>query len=238
MEVKTNLEALKSQTRKLSNPKRKAALMRFFKTGKGEYGEGDVFLGLTLPVVRELTKKYKDLSREDVLALLKSKYHEERIIALIILLAQFKKADERGQKDIFEIYLGNTKYINNWDLVDVTCPNLVGAYLCNRDRKVLYDLARSDSVWERRIAIISTFYFIKEDELDDTLKIAKILLPDKHDLIHKAVGWALREVGKKDIGLLKKFLRENYPEIPRTALRYAIERFPEEERKKYLRGDF
>ncbi|QQG47370.1 MAG: DNA alkylation repair protein [Candidatus Woesebacteria bacterium] len=233
----SKLTEIRAEIKGSADPKRAKALMRFFKTGVGQYGEGDKFLGITLPTTRAIVKKYKDLSLPDTQKFLKSKWHEERMIALLILLEKFQKADSKLQKTIFEIYLNNTKYINNWDLVDVTCRDIVGAYLDKKDRKILYKLATSKSLWERRISIISTFYYIAQSDFNDTLKISKILLSDKHDLIHKAVGWVLREVGKKDITLLKKFLKENYENIPRTALRYSIERFPDLERKKYLKGE-
>ncbi len=212
--------------------------MRFFKTGKGEYGEGDVFIGLTLPIARSIVKKYKELELGEIGKLLHSKFHEDRMIALVILVEQYKKADKDKQKILYDFYLKNTKYINNWDLVDVTCKDIVGAYLHDKSRQPLFKLAKSANLWERRIAIISTFYFIKESDLDDTYAIAKLLLSEKHDLLHKAVGWALREAGKKDEKRLKKFLEENYPSIPRTTLRYAIEKFPIAERKRFLAGEF
>lgn len=231
-----NLKTLKAELKEAADPNRAKSLARFFKTGKGQYGEGDVFLGITLPVTRAIVKKYKDLEMAEVQALLKSKYHEERMIALLILVNRFKNLPARRQRYIFDFYLKNTKYINNWDLVDVTCRDIVGAYTAEHDKKVLYKLSKSKNLWEKRIAIISTSYFIARNEFEDTLKISKMLLGDKHDLIHKAVGWMLREVGKRDEKVLEKFLKENYEDIPRTALRYAIERFPEEKRKSYLSG--
>ncbi len=212
---------------------------RFFKTGKGEYGAGDIFIGLTMPEQRRISGKYTDLSLPKVQELLNSKIHEHRMSGLIILVNKYKKANERERENIFGFYLKNTKRINNWDLVDVTCPNIVGDFLYNhaKDKKILYALAHSENLWEKRISIISTLYFIKYNDFEDALAISEILLNDKHDLIHKAVGWMLREVGKKDVETLKKFLKFHYKNMPRTALRYSIERFPEPERKSYLKGD-
>jgi len=214
----------------LENKEKAVILQRFFKTGKGQYGEGDIFLGITVPKQRELAKKYKDLNLNELQTLLDSKIHEHRLTALIILTSQYKNNPETT----YNFYLKNTKNINNWDLVDLSAPNIVGNYLLNKDKSILYTLANSNHLWEKRISIISTFYFIKNNKFDDTLKISEILLKDKHDLIHKAVGWMLREVGKKDKNILVKFLNKHT--LPRTALRYAIEKFPEKERKKYLKN--
>jgi 3-methyladenine DNA glycosylase AlkD len=229
------LEELKIDIKSQGDPVRAEHSLRFFKTGKGQYGYGDVFLGLSLPQIRLITKKYKDLPLKELKALLHSKIHEERLIALIILVNQFKRNPDDREK-IFNFYLNNTKYINNWDLVDVTCPQIVGTYLLDKDKKVLYTLAKSDSLWEKRIAIISTLMFIKNGNFKDTLKISEMLLNDKHDLIHKAVGWCLREVGKKDVKTLDAFLDKHVKAMPRTALRYAIEKFPEPKRQHYLRA--
>ena len=210
---------------------------RFFKTGKGEYGEGDIFLGIRVPLLRKLVKKYRGISITEVRKLLHSKFHEERLLAVLMLVQLFKSADESVQKQVYDLYLENTEFINNWDIVDISASNIVGAHLYEKDKAPLYDLVQSKNLWERRIAIISTFYFIRQNEFDDTLKLAEILLNDKEDLIHKAVGWMLREVGKREIEFEEEFLQEHYKIMPRTMLRYAIEKFPETSRKMYLRGE-
>jgi len=210
---------------------------RFFKTGKGEYGEGDIFLGIRVPLLRKLVKKYRGISITEVRKLLHSKFHEERLLAVLMLVQLFKSGDESVQKQVYDLYLENTEYINNWDIVDISASNIVGAHLYEKDKAPLYDLVQSKNLWERRISIISTFYFIRQNEFDDTLKLAKILLNDKEDLIHKAVGWMLREVGKREIEFEEEFLQEHYKIMPRTMLRYAIEKFPETSRKMYLRGE-
>lgn len=233
-----SLKQLQKDIRKSASPVKANASQWFFKTGKGQYGEGDVFLGLTVPETRKLVKNYHDLSLNDVEKLLHSKYHEERLIAVLVLVEQFRKADEKLQKQIYDYYLANTKYINNWDIVDSSAHKVIGAYLRNKDRSVLQKLAHSESLWERRIAIIATFAFIANHEHKDTLAIADILLGDKHDLIQKAVGWSLREVGKRiSQNIEEEFLKTRYTNMPRTMLRYAIERFPEEKRKAYLMGN-
>ena len=210
---------------------------RFFKTGKGEYGEGDIFLGIRVPLLRRLVKKYGGISIAEVRKLLHSKFHEERLLAVLMLVQLFKSADESVQKQVYDLYLENTEFINNWDIVDISASNIVGAHLYEKDKAPLYDLVQSKNLWERRIAIIATFYFIRQNEFDDTLKLAEILLNDKEDLIHKAVGWMLREVGKREIEFEEEFLQEHYKIMPRTMLRYAIEKFPETSRKMYLRGE-
>ena len=210
---------------------------RFFKTGKGEYGESDIFLGIRVPVLRKLVNKYRGISLEEVSKLLHSKFHEERLLAVLMLVQLFKTGGDEEQKQIYCLYLENTKFINNWDLVDISAGNIVGAYLHQKDKALLYRLVYADNLWERRISIISTFYFIRQNEFDDTLKIAEILLNDKEDLIQKAVGWMLREVGKREIEIEEEFLQEHYMKMPRTMLRYAIEKFPETRRKMYLRGE-
>ncbi len=212
-------------------------LRRFFKTGKGEYGEGDMFLGIVVPTQRKIANQFSTLSLNEIEKLLTSKIHEHRLIALLILIEQFNKGNETIRNTICSFYLSHTKYINNWDLVDLSAHHIVGAYLEKKNRDILYGLARSESLWERRIAILSTFYFIKRGDFKDTLQTAKILLHDSHDLIQKAVGWMLREVGKR--GGEKEeveFLDAYAHEMPRTMLRYAIERFPQEKRAKYLKA--
>jgi len=210
---------------------------RFFKTGKGEYGESDIFLGIRVPVLRKLVNKYRGISLEEVSKLLHSKFHEERLLAVLMLVQLFKTGGDEEQKQIYCLYLDNIEFINNWDIVDISAGNIVGAYLHQKDKALLYRLVYADNLWERRISIISTFYFIRQNEFDDTLKIAEILLNDKEDLIQKAVGWMLREVGKREIEIEEEFLQEHYMKMPRTMLRYAIEKFPETRRKMYLRGE-
>lgn len=229
-----NLLDLRKDLKEIGNKDKAELLQGFFKTGKGEYGEGDIFIGITVPDSRKIAIKYKDLSFADVKNLLKSKIHEERLIALLILVHNFSIGAKRQQKTIYNFYLKNTKYINNWDLVDLSSHKIVGAYLFKKPKDILYKLAHSKNLWERRIAVISTFYFIKNNEFSDCLKIAEILISDKHDLIQKAVGWMLREVGKKDKAVEIKFLRKYHKQMGRTALRYAIEKFSEKERQKFL----
>lgn len=221
-----------------SDPKRARNLTWFFKTGKGEYGEGDKFCGITVPAQRKIARRYRHLSLKDVKKLLGSKIHEHRFTALEILVFQYEGADPAARQQIFDFYLANTRAINNWDLVDTSAPYIVGEHLLSRPRATLYKLAKSANVWERRIAIVSTFTFISHNDLKDTFAIAELLLQDKHDLIHKAVGWMLRETGKRSQPALIDFLKRNYKSIPRTALRYAIERLPEAQRKQALQGIF
>ncbi|MEK7447710.1 MAG: DNA alkylation repair protein [Patescibacteria group bacterium] len=228
-----SLNELKKDMRSFADPERAVNSQRFFKTGKGDYGEGDVFIGIRVPDIRKVAKKYKELSVPEISELVSSPIHDERTCALIIMTLRYP-----GDKDIFyKLYLDNTQYINNWDLVDVTCPRIVGDYLLDKPHDVLYKLANSNDLWEKRIAIISTLMFIRAGEYDDTLKLSEILLTDSHDLIHKAVGWALREVGNKSKETETDFLKKHYKTMPRTMLRYAIEKFPEPERKKYLNGE-
>jgi len=231
------LTNLKKDLEILSNSKKKKVLQSFFKTGKGEYGEGDIFIGVTVPNSRIIAKKYKDLPLKDAERLLHSTVHEERLVALLILVEKFNKIDEKEKQRIFNLYLRNTKYVNNWDLVDLSAPKIVGAYLLDRNKEILNKLAKSKSLWGKRISIISTLFFISNNQFDKALEIADVLLNDKHDLIHKAVGWTLREVGKRNQNIEEKFLKKNYKNMPRTALRYAIERFPEKLRQKYLKGE-
>ncbi len=231
-----NLKKLKLDLRKYSDRKKSKILQRFFKTGRGEYAEGDIFLGITVPVLRTLAKQHQDLSFNETFGLLKSRIHEERLLSLLILILKYRKADLLEKEKIYKTYLDHSKYINNWDLVDVTAKHIIGDFLKDKDRAPLYMLARSDSLWERRIAILSTFHFIENKDFEDTLKIAEILISDAHDLIHKAVGWMLREVGKRDRDSEERFLKEYYTAMPRTMLRYAVERFPESRRQAYLKG--
>tara|TARA_Y100000310_G_scaffold345753_1_gene469290 strand:- start:7758 stop:8462 length:705 start_codon:yes stop_codon:yes gene_type:complete len=212
-----------------------AVYRRFFKTGKGEYGEGDKFIGLTVPEQRKIAQKYVDVSFDDVKKLLKSEIHEHRLTGFFILVYKFEKADESEKKEIAEFYLDNLDRANNWDLIDCVADKILGPYYFEKDISMLYLLARSDNLWERRISIITTFYFIKQNSFEDTLKIAEILLKDKHDLIHKAVGWMLREVGKRDQEVEEEFLKKHYKNMPRTMLRYAIERFSKEKKEFYMK---
>lgn len=215
--------------------KEKAKIMSgFFKTKKGQYGEGDIFLGITVPDQRKVAKKYKESSFDDVKKLLENKIHEYRLTGLLILVEKFKDADESKRKKIIDLYLGNIKHVNNWDLVDLSADKILGAYLLDKNKSILKKMAISKSLWERRIAIVSTFAFIKQNKFDDTIKISEILLNDKEDLIHKAVGWMLREVGKRDKGAEISFLKKHYKIMPRTMLRYSIERFSESEKKFFM----
>ncbi len=228
------LRSLKSDLQKLADPEKAEVLSRFFKTGKGQYGEGDVFLGIVVPKQRAVAKKYAELVLDEIRKLLSSKVHEHRLVALLILVDKYKKADKAGKGEIADFYLQHTSCINNWDHVDLTAPNILGEYLFDKDRSVLYPLARSGNLWERRISIMSTFAFIRKNDFADTLRIAEILLTDRHDLIHKAVGWMLREVGKRDLRVEEDFLNRHYRRMPRTMLRYATEKFDEKRRKFYL----
>lgn len=228
-------DKIKTELKQLSDPSHAKKLQGFFKTGKGEYGEGDIFIGVRVPDQRRTAKKYWNIPLTDVLVLLKSEIHEYRLTALFILIQQFNKGDEELRLQIVDIYLSNTAYVNNWDLVDSSAHKLLGAWLVDKDRNVLYELAQSESLWERRISIISTFAFINRGDMVDAVALAGLLVNDGHDLIHKASGWVLREVGKKDQSLLEEFLLEHYGTMPRTMLRYAIERLPEERRKFYMK---
>jgi 3-methyladenine DNA glycosylase AlkD len=234
------LNELLSEIKSQKNDEQAKNLQRFFKTKKGEYGEGDVFLGIKVPVQRGIVKKYwNKTTLKDIQELLNSKIHEERMIGLLILVEMYKKSkkDKLKQRQIFEFYLKNTSRINNWDLVDLSAPNIVGDFCSIEGTEILKFLAKSKSIWERRIAMLSTFAFIKNRIFGETLAISDVLLKDEHDLIHKAVGWGLREVGKRNMEVLEIFLKERYKTMPRTMLRYAIEKFPEDKRKKYLKGE-
>jgi len=221
---------------KQANPERAKFVQIFFKTGPGQYAEGDIFLGISVPECRAIAKQFSDLPLSDINKLLKSKYHEERLIALLLLINNYQISDSQKQKTIVELYLKSTKYINNWDLVDLSAAKILGQYLQNKKRKILYQLTKSKQLWEQRIAIVATYHFIKQNDHKDTLKISTILLNHKHDLMHKAVGWMLREVGKQDLPSLQKFLKTHYKIMPRTMLRYSIEKFPKSIRQKYLKG--
>ncbi|MEX0649494.1 MAG: DNA alkylation repair protein [Candidatus Andersenbacteria bacterium] len=219
-----------------ANPKKAEFVARYFKSGPGEYGEGDVFIGVPVPQMRSVAKQFKELSQTHILKLLHSPIHEHRYTALIILDLQFSKADEKERKRIVDLYLGNLDYVNNWDLVDTSAYPILGAYLMSRSRSVLYKLARSKDLWRQRVAIIATYAFIRQNDFSDTLKLAETLLSHEHDLIHKAVGWMLREVANRDRAVAEVFLKRHCKSMPRTMLRYAIEKFPESRRRAYLKG--
>jgi len=229
-------EELKNDLKYLANFEHANNLQWFFKTGKGQYGEGDVFIGVKVPNIRRVAKRYTDLSLIEIKKLLYSKIHEERLCAFLILVDKFEKSGETDKKKIFDFYTKNAKRANNWDLVDLSCPKIVGNYLLNKSKNILYKFATSENLWEKRISVISTFMFIKNKKFTDSFKIAKILMNDKHDLIHKAVGWMLREIGKRNQVEEEKFLKKYYKKMPRTMLRYAIEKFEEEKRIAYLKN--
>lgn len=212
-------------------------LQRFFKTAPGEYGEGDRFLGVRVPTLRRLARQHSALPRADVLHLLRSAWHEERLLALLLLVQASARGDRQDRESIYRAYLANTRHVNNWDLVDSSAEHIVGPQVRTDDLAPLEQLARSPDLWERRIAILATFHFIKRGEFAPTLRISRLLLTDPHDLIHKAVGWMLREVGKRRLDVEEAFLRQHYRAMPRTMLRYAIERFPEARRRQYLAGE-
>jgi 3-methyladenine DNA glycosylase AlkD len=211
-------------------------LQRFFKTGPGEYAEGDVFIGVTMPDLRGICRECADATGDDRLHLLQSRVHEERALALLLMVDAFERADDAEKRRLYREYLANTDHINNWDLVDCSAAPIVGAWLWGRSRRPLHRLARSVSLWERRIAIVATHHFIRRGDVGETFAVAGLLLHDEHDLIHKAVGWMLREAGKRDPAAGRHFLASRYKSMPRTMLRYAIEKFPERERQGYLRG--
>jgi 3-methyladenine DNA glycosylase AlkD len=232
----TMIAEIQNQLSNLADAGDASFLQKYFKTGPGQYGEGDIFRGIRVPALRKLALSYRALELEQAVRLLHSSYHEDRLLALLILSGRFAKEDEAGRAVIYRLYLDNTQFINNWDLVDSSAERIVGAYLKDKDRTPLDQLAQSPSIWERRIAIIATFHYIRYNDFDAALSIAQRLLTDREDLIHKAVGWMLREVGKRDLQRQEIFLRANYRRMPRTMLRYAIEKFPEEKRQGYLKG--
>ncbi len=231
------LTELRNDLKNEADPKQAVNLQRFFKTGKGEYGEGDLFYGIKVPIQRKIALRYKSISLSDIQELLNSPIHEERLVSLFILVNKYEKSNDKTKEIIFKFYLKNTKKINNWDLVDLSAPKIIGAHLLNKDKQLLLKLARSSDIWEKRIAVLSTYSFIRNLQFDTTLQIAEILLNDKHDLIHKGVGWMLREIGNKDLQTEEKFLTKYYKQMPRTMLRYAIEKFPEKKRQNYLKGN-
>jgi 3-methyladenine DNA glycosylase AlkD len=226
---------VKADLESVSDPVYADRLQGFFKTGDGEYGEGDLFIGVRVPDQRRVAKKYKELSLPDSRLLLHSKVHEHRLTALFILVEQFNKGDDKTRKRIVDLYLENIAYVNNWDLVDSSAPKILGEWLVDRPRDLLYDMADSEVLWERRISIVSTFAFIARGELDDALALAESLIDDEHDLIHKASGWVLREVGKKDVNVLEEFLMRHSRRMPRTMLRYAVEKLSPSRKKFYMK---
>jgi 3-methyladenine DNA glycosylase AlkD len=231
------VQNIQQRLRRFASAEKAALLQRFFKTGPGQYGEGDKFLGVMVPNIRLVVKEFRDAPLPEVKRLMRSVWHEERVLALLILVDQFERGGDALRKKIYQLYVKNTLFINNWDLVDLSAPKIVGPYLDGGSRALLYRFVTSMNLWERRIAILATFPYIRNADFGDALSIAEKLLADDEDLIHKAVGWMLREVGKKDVAVLENFLKKHHRKMPRTALRYAIERFPEAKRKKYLNGD-
>jgi 3-methyladenine DNA glycosylase AlkD len=230
-----NLQQIKAQLKALSNKERALISQRFFKTGPGEYAEGDCFHGIKVPEIRKLAKACHQLSLTETKSFLESKFHEERLLALFILIHQFQTGNESQRKTIYTLYCKSNQVINNWDLVDASAQHIVGAYLEQRDKAPLHKMAKSRNLWQRRIAIMSTFGYIKQGRFTDALNIAELLLNDKEDLIHKAVGWMLREIGKRDLSAEEGFLKRHAAHMPRTMLRYAIEKFPEKKRKIYMK---
>ncbi len=228
--------AIRKEIRSLANPEIAAHSQRFFKTGKGEYGEGDRFLGIRVPVIRQQVKAHRDAPLKVVVSILKSPWHEERLFAVLSLVDMYKRGGDAERKEIFDLYLEYLCYVNNWDLVDSSAHLIVGPWLETRSRRRLYRMAKSRNLWERRVAIMSTYHFIRQKDYTDTLAIADLLLSDQHDLIHKAVGWMLRETGNRNKKVEVEFLQRRYQKMPRTMLRYAIEKFPERERKRWLNG--
>ena len=235
-ERRPTLGALRRDLRAAADVDDAAHLQRFFKTGPGQYGEGDRFLGVRVPVLRRLARGYRTLTADDALTLLQSKWHEERLLGLLLLVAIYQRGQGADKQVVYDAYLAHTRHINNWDLVDASAEHIVGPHVIPDRLDVLEGLARSPDLWERRIAMLATFHGIKQGQFAPALRIGTLLLNDRHDLIHKAVGWMLREIGKRDRALEQAFLREHHGAMPRTALRYAIEHFPERERRRYLAG--
>ncbi|MFA5829887.1 MAG: DNA alkylation repair protein [Candidatus Gracilibacteria bacterium] len=242
------VQELKQEIMLHANPVKATLLQRFFKTGPGQYGEGDKFAGINVPIIRQIAQKYQDLTFDEIDVIIKSTIHEERLAALLILVAKYEKGQESVQKAVFDFYMMHLDYINNWDLVDLSADKIIGAYLFEhapifqvgirsfKPTELLEELADSKNMWHRRISVLATFYFIKKNQFVYAFQIATMLLKDKHDLIHKAVGWMLREIGKRSQEAEEYFLKLHYKKMPRTMLRYAIERFPEELRQAYLKG--
>lgn len=234
--MSTQIAELRKKIKSLANPEISETMQWFFKTGKGEYGEGDIFVGIKVPTQRKIAREFKNLELSELKIFLDSKIHEERLISLFILVDKYEKGNETEKEKIFSFYLKNRKGINNWDLVDLSAPKIIGKHLFKKDRSILFKFALSKNLWEKRIAVLSTYEFIRNNDFQTTLEIAELLVDDKHDLIHKAVGWMLREIGKRDLKTEENFLKLYYKKMPRTMLRYAIEKFPESKRKKYLLG--
>jgi 3-methyladenine DNA glycosylase AlkD len=232
----SEVEHIRAEMRKMADPEKAKDLQWFFKTGPGEYGESDIFLGLRVPQVRRLAQKHKELAMTHIGSLLASPIHEERQLALCIMVWHYEKGSEADRRRLYRFYLDHIAHINNWDLVDGSAPRIVGRHLLRRSRAPLFRMARARSLWKRRIAILATFYFIREGDYADSLKIAEMLLEDREDLIHKAAGWMLREVGNRSPADAEAFLKQHYRHMPRTMLRYAIEKFPETKRQAYLSG--
>ena len=230
------LDGLRQRLHRLASPADAKFLQRYFKTAPGEYGAGDKFIGIRVPVLRKLAREFRSLPPPAAAKLLQSPIHEERLLALLILTDAYDRAGESRRTAIYRLYLKNLARVNNWDLVDCSAPRIVGRHLKERPRKILFRLARSKTLWNRRVAVLATFYFIRQDDFGDSLRLAELLLDDEHDLIHKAVGWMLREMGKRDVAELKRFLRNHAARMPRTMLRYAIEKLPERERQSYLQS--
>ena len=231
-----SLKDLQFSLKKSSNIEQAKALQKYFKTGPGEYGEGDIFLGIKVPALRSIARQHPDLTFDELRELIISPVHEERMAALMILVKRFPGSEPEEKEKIYKFYLQNSKNINNWDLVDLSAPQIVGGYLIDRNKRILEKLADSKNLWEKRISILATFRFIKGNQFDTAFIIAEKLLNDKNDLIHKAVGWMLREIGKRDLTAEEEFLKDRFKKMPRTMLRYAIEKFPENKRKAYLQG--
>lgn len=236
MTTPADAATLLNELREMADPEAAEHLQRFFKTAKGEYGEGDRFLGIRVPVLRKIAKKNRNIHINDAARLLRTPFHEARMLALLILIDQFDNGSEEERNAIYHLYMDHTEHINNWDLVDISAGRIPGEHLKEHSRAPLYELAASEILWERRIAIIATSAYIKEKDFEDALAIAEILVNDEHDLIQKAVGWMLREIGKQSLRAEEKFLKTHYKTMPRTMLRYAIEKFPETKRQKYLKG--
>ncbi len=231
-----NANQARKELRKYASKEKAEILCRFFKTDPGQYGEGDVFIGVKVPETRKVAKLFQDMPLPETLKLLKSPIHEERLLALLLFVQDYSRSNGTAKASIVKTYLAHSRYVNNWDLIDLSAPKLLGDWLRKEDRAVLDRLARSDDLWERRMAIVATYAFIRENDFRDTLRIADMLLNDPEDLMHKAAGWMLREVGKRDLAALEGFLKKRYTRMPRTMLRYAIERFPEKKRLAYLKG--
>ena len=230
------LTELRKKIKLLASPEVSKTMQWFFKTGKGEYGAGDRFAGLKVPTQRKLAREFRDLTLNELKILLSTSIHEERLISLFILIGLYEKGSDKLKQKIFSFYISNRKGVNNWDLVDLSAPKIVGKHLQDKNKNLLFKFAVSKNLWERRIAVLATYEFIRNSDFKTTLRISEILLQDKHDLIHKAVGWMLREIGNRDINAEESFLKIHYKVMPRTMLRYAIEKFPELKRKKYLQG--